>query len=78
MDKMAYSDDKKSIIETMTYVEALKAGLIDYEDIFLYIEKWHKSNFSGEIYEYLGITNKEYGVYLEEHIKGLKKMYPVK
>ena len=69
---------KKAFRNDMSYVEAIQNGLIDYEDIIYYIEKWHQSNFQGEVYEYLGMTEEQYGIYVEEHIKGLKKLFPKK
>ena len=76
MNKKAFKKDINNIVKTMTYVEALEKGIADYEDIIYYIEQWHKSNSKLEVYEYLGMTNEQYGKYVEEHINGLKRMFP--
>lgn len=66
---------KKVFKNNMNYVEAIQNGLIDYKDIIYYIEKWHQSNSIKTVYEYLGMTEEQYKIYVEEHIKGLKKLF---
>lgn len=76
MIKLSYKKNKDTILKTMTFVEALKNGLINYEDIDDFIDEWHNSNSNQNIAEFLGMTKQQYFKYLKEHIQGLKKMFP--
>ena len=75
MKREAFKKDIKEIIKTMPFVEALKKGLVDYEDILDFIDAWHEGDSTLEIDEYLGMTEEQYFEYLKNHIEGLKKIF---
>ena len=64
--------------KTMTFVDALKNGDVEYDDIDTYINMWHKGNSTLTIYEFLGMKKEEYFMFLKYHKKALKKMFPKK
>lgn len=60
----------------MTFVEALKSGLSDYDDIEDYIDAWHEGKGNGKsISEYLGMTKEQYFRFLKGYVPELKKMF---
>lgn len=67
-EKIAYRKD-------MTFVEALRQGLADYDDIDDYIDAWHNSSFQGEVYEFLGMTKQQYFKWGEDE-NYLKQVFP--
>lgn len=58
--KIAYKKD-------ISFVEALKQGLADYDDIDDYIDKWHDGPYTCKIYEFLGMTKQQYFEYIKHH-----------
>lgn len=50
----------------MTYVDALKQGLVDYDDIDDFIDIWHESGTGKELHEFLGMTKEQYFEYLRD------------
>ena len=44
----------------LPFVEALKRGLADYDDVDDYIDRWHDGPYSCTIYEFLGMTKEQY------------------
>lgn len=75
MYKKAYKKNIKTINETMTYVEALEKGLVDYEDIDDFIDIWHEGGTNKELHQYLGMTLKQYKEYFKDDEKALKRMF---
>ncbi|UVI31010.1 hypothetical protein [Paenibacillus spongiae] len=49
----------------LKYMEACFAGEALQEEIEDYIEEWHESNSTEEVYEYLGMTEEEYAIWVE-------------
>lgn len=66
--------DKKEIVKTMTYVEALKQGLVNYDDINDFIEEWHEGWTGKELHEFLGMTKEQYFEYVRDD-ESLKTMF---
>lgn len=73
--KKAYRKDKKTIVKTMTFVEALANGFVDYKDIDDFIDEWHDGNSTKDIDEFLGMTEEQYKRFAKYHINGLKQMF---
>ena len=59
MKKQAYTNDNTEVKE-LTFIEALKQGLVDYDAVDDYIDKWHDGQYDCEIYEFLGMTRQQY------------------
>lgn len=74
-NKKAY---KKVVIDTMTFVEAVQKGLIDYENIEDYVDKWHEGKSNKNIAEFLGMTKEQYFRFLEGNENTLRQMFPRK
>lgn len=49
-----------------TYMDELLDGEAFLEEIDDYIDEWHDSDTDQEIYEYLGMTEEEYGLWVED------------
>lgn len=49
-----------------TFVEKCLMGKAGMEDIELYVEKWHKSESDLTLPAYLGMSNKEYALWVEK------------
>lgn len=49
----------------LKYMEACFAGEALQDEIEDYIEEWHESGSSEEIYEFLGMTEDEYAIWVE-------------
>ena len=62
----------------LTFVEALKRGLADYDDVDDYIDKWHDGPYDCELYEFLGMTQKQFFEYAEQHEPYLRRTFPRK
>ena len=67
--KKASGDGEKS------FVEALRDGDADYEDVDDYIHAWHESDSALTLHEYLGMTWREFCVFAKEHTAGLKRLF---
>ena len=75
MKKKAADEPKPS------FVEALKWGEADYEDIHDYIGEWHDGPYTCALHEFLGMTREQYFKWIngdEEYLKrafqkGVKK-----
>ena len=50
----------------MNFIELCVEGLINPEMIDLFIDEWHDSDSSLEIYKYLGMTDEEYSVWVDQ------------
>ncbi|BDM22060.1 hypothetical protein KMS_R18180 [Pseudomonas sp. LRP2-20] len=48
------------------FIELCAEGLALPEEIDDYIDAWHESDFPGEIYTYLGMSQKEYRLWTRE------------
>ena len=48
-----------------TFAEALKNNEVTLEDVDKYLHEWNESDFEGEFYEYLGMTEEEFGKLIE-------------
>lgn len=72
MNKKSYKQDKTNVL---TFVELLKQGLVDYEDIDDYIVEWHKSSSNKTIYEFLGMTKEQYFKFGTSNYLALKSMF---
>lgn len=61
-----------------TFLEMLKTGECNADDIDIYIEKWH-DEYNGplKLHEYLGMTEKQYEKWLKDP-KALYSMIPSK
>ena len=68
-EKTAYRKD-------MSFVEALRQGLADYDDIDDYIDAWHNSSFQGEVYEFLGMTKQQYFNWYKGGVAYLRRTFP--
>lgn len=49
------------------FIQKCISGEAIYHDIDDYIDMWHESDSELQIYEYLGMTSKEYEFYVEVH-----------
>ncbi|WMX57434.1 hypothetical protein [Peribacillus sp. R9-11] len=49
----------------LTFMDACVQGEALLEDIDEYIEEWHESETEEEIYDFLGMTLEEYGIWVE-------------
>ena len=58
-----------------TFVEALKQGLADYDDVDDYIHKWHNGPYTCELYEFLGMTQRQYFAWGEDE-SYLRRTFP--
>ncbi|WP_155591868.1 hypothetical protein [Lysinibacillus cavernae] len=47
------------------FIDACLTGDVLLEDIEDYIDEWHESDSDEEIYEFLGMSLEEYGLYVE-------------
>ncbi|MEI2282438.1 hypothetical protein [Paenibacillus polysaccharolyticus] len=47
------------------FMDACLNGDALSEDIETYIEEWHESESTEEVFEYLGMTEEEYGLWVE-------------
>jgi DNA-directed RNA polymerase specialized sigma subunit len=45
----------------LNFIEQLKNGMVTVEAIDDFVDAWHESDSDLEIYEYLGMTEEEYG-----------------
>ena len=61
--------------ETATFVEALRSGDADYDDIDDYIDAWHEGDSPLPLHEFLGMTWHEFRVWAEEDTAGLKRLF---
>lgn len=53
----------------MKFMELYRAGKVSAEDIDDFIDKWHEdTNFKGPIYDFLGMTRKEYMDWMKDLI----------
>lgn len=56
----------------ITFMDLLKEGKVDWEDIDDFIDQWHQLynedslNVDLPLYEFLGMTQKEYAMWLED------------
>jgi hypothetical protein len=62
--------------EAPSFVEALRQGLADYDDIDDYIDEWHDGPYRCEIYEFLGMTRQQYFNWLEGGEEYLRRTFP--
>ena len=58
----------------MTFKERYLAGEIPFEDIDLYIEKWNASDDTRRLAEFLGLTEEEEDVWVEQSDEALCEM----
>ena len=49
-----------------TFVQLCLDGEADLDDIHDYLEAWHDSSSTGEVWDYLGLTKEEYFAWTEE------------
>ena len=49
---------------TITFIEKCLSGDALYEDIDDYVDIWHDSNSTDELYEFLGMTRQEYWLWV--------------
>lgn len=49
-----------------TFMDLYRNGLIKENDIDVYIDEWHNGLSKKELYSFLGLTQKEWGVYLRD------------
>ena len=75
MKREAFKKDIKEIIKTMTFVEALKCGLVDYNDIDHFVDAWHEGDSTLEIDEFLGMTEEQYFKWVDEGNEILSQMF---
>ena len=62
----------------LSFVEALKRGLADYDDINDYIARWHDGPYTCSVSEFLGMTRKQYLAWLAGQTPYLKRTFPKK
>lgn len=72
MKKVSFNE--KEIVKTMTYVDALKQGLVDYDDIDDFIDVWHEGGTRKELHEFLGLSIDEYKAYFYDGADGIRKI----
>ena len=58
----------------MTFKERYLAGEIPFEDIDLYIEEWNASDDTRRLAEFLGLTEEEEDVWIEQSDEALCEM----
>ncbi len=58
----------------MTFKERYLAGEIPFEDIDLYIEEWNASDDTRRLAEFLGLTEEEEDVWVEQSDEALCEM----
>ena len=58
----------------MTFKERYLAGEIPFEDIDLYIEEWNASDDTRHLAEFLGLTEEEEDVWVEQSDEALCEM----
>ena len=75
MKRKAFKKDIKEIVKTMTFVEALKQGLVDYNDIDKFVDVWHEGDSILEIDEFLGMTEEQYFNWVDEGNEILSQMF---
>lgn len=75
MKKEAFKKDIKDITKTMTFVEALEYGLVDYNDIDHFVDAWHEGDSTLEIDEFLGMTEEQYFKWVDEGNEILSQMF---
>lgn len=51
---------------TTTFIEKCIHGDAHYEDIDDYVDIWHDSNSTDELYEFLGMTRPEYVMWMKD------------
>jgi len=49
-----------------TFMDLYLNGTVSPEDIDDYVDKWHTSAGTGEIYEFLGMSEQEYSLWLRD------------
>ena len=59
----------------LSFVEALRNGDADYEDIDDYINAWHEGDSTLPLHEFLGMTWSEYCIWAKEDAAGLKRLF---
>ena len=60
----------------LSFVEALKRGLTDYENIHDCIKKWHEGPYTCSISEFLGMTKAQYLAWLAGQTPYLRRTFP--
>ena len=67
---------KKTAEKTeLSFVEALKQGLADYDEVDDYIDEWHNGPYTCELYEFLGMTRRQYFAWGEDE-SYLRRTFP--
>ena len=59
----------------LSFVEALRRGLADYDDVDDYIDQWHDGRYDCPIYEFLGMTREQYFAWGEDE-SYLRRTFP--
>lgn len=59
----------------MTFFEKFLRGELQRDDIFKYIEDWHKASHNKSVLDYLGVTKEQYHLFLMEpdKVENLRK-----
>lgn len=77
--KRGVGNDEKFLPNDMgkglSFVEALRNGDADYEDIHDYIAAWHDGDSKLSLLEYLGMTWPQYCVWIQEGDEGLERLF---
>ena len=58
-----------------SFAEALRLGIADYADIDDYIDQWHNWPYICELYEFLGMTRRQYFAWGEDE-SYLRRTFP--
>lgn len=55
----------KKLKPVMSFMEMLKRDLVTWEDIDDFIEKWHTEDYDCSLHEFLGMTESQYALWVE-------------
>ena len=69
-------NEKTKTKPALTFVEALKRGVADYDDVDDYIDEWHNGPYTCELYEFLGMTQRQFFEYVKYHEPYLRRTFP--
>ena len=59
-----------------SFVEALRLGIADYDDINDYIKTWHEGPYTCSVSEFLGMTETQYLAWLAGRTPYLRRTFP--
>lgn len=68
-------NEKTKTKPELAFVEAPKRGLADCDEVDDYIDEWHDGPYTCELYEFLGMTRRQYFAWGEDE-SYLRRTFP--